>query len=420
MPNPYDVPCEAARNPFKTRSAWGPPAMLVQVRENIVLVGTAHVSEKSVREVRDAIAEHDPDLVAVELDENRFTALTDKRRFEDTPITELLKGGKSFFILAQTLLASFQRRMGAEQGVEPGAEMLAAIEEARGRGKQLVLADRDIGITLKRSWALMGFREKMKLSWEFTKSLVGAEEDEKIEVDEMLEEDVLTVMMDELAEAAPSVSQVLVRERDLYLAKNIHEASKKGKVVAVVGAGHMKGIQQHLAEPAKLPADTKALEVVPEKKIKWGKIIGWGITIAVLGVLLWQLYKAVVSGDFTDFINYAFTWIVLTGGLSALGALLARGHPVSIATAFAAAPMTTLHPALAAGWFAGIVEAKFRTPTVGDFHGISHMQTLSQFWNNRVMRVLLVTAFANIGASVGFFWGGALIASGHPIPVPFT
>jgi len=393
--------------------------MLVETR-NIVLVGTAHVSEKSVQEVREAIAAHEPDIVAVELDDNRFKALTDKRRFEETPITELLKGGKSFFILAQTLLASFQRRMGAKQGVEPGAEMLAAVEEARARGKEIVLADRDIGITLKRAWALMGFREKMRLSWEFMKSLVGVEEEEDIEVDEMLEEDVLTVMMDELSEAAPSVSQVLVKERDVYLAKRIHEASQKGKVVAVVGAGHMRGIQQYLAAPETLPADTKALEVVPEKRFQWGKMLGWALTVAVIGVLLYQLYEAVfVSGDFSNFINYALTWIAFTGVLSALGALVARGHPLSIATAFAAAPMTTLHPALAAGWFAGIVEAKFRTPTVGDFQAISHMQTVGQFWNNRVMRVLLVTAFTNIGASVGFFLGGWFIATGRPITFGF-
>ena len=181
----------------------------------------------------------------------------------------------------------------------------------------------------------------------------------------------------------------------------------------------MKGIQSYLAKPSTLPPDLKAIEVVPEKRFKWGAMLGWAITVAVIGVLLYQLYVAFQTGDFRNFLNFALTWIVLTGGLSAVGALLARGHPLSVVTAFAAAPMTTLHPALAAGWFAGIVEAKVRTPTVGDFQNISHMQTLAQFWNNRVMRVLLVTAFANIGASIGFFWGGALIASGKPLTFGF-
>ena len=168
-----------------------------------------------------------------------------------------------------------------------------------------------------------------------------------------------------------------------------------------------------------LPPDTKDLEVVPEKRVQWGKMLGWAITLAVIGVLLYQFYEAVRSGDFSTFLNYALTWVLLTGGFSMLGAILARGHPLSVGMAFLAAPMTTLHPALAAGWFAGIVEAKVRTPTVGDFQGISHMQTLTQFWNNRVMRVLLVTAFANIGASIGFVWGGTLIASGRPLTFSF-
>lgn len=375
--------------------------MIVE-RGNIVLVGTAHVSEKSVAEVKEAIARFDPDIVAVELDENRFKALSDKKRFEETPVTDLIRGGKAFFILAQMMLASFQRRMGSRQGVEPGAEMLAAIHEAKARGKEIALADRDIGVTLKRSWAMMGFREKVRLSGEIAKSAFGTDEEEEIEVDEMLEEDVLTVMMEDLARTAPSVSQVLVKERDTYLARNIHDAAASGKkVVAVVGAGHMKGIQAHLDDPATLVRqDLKALEVIPEKKVKWGKIVGYGLLLVILGFLAWAVWQAVQSGDPSTLIRIALLWIVVGGVLTALGAALAGGHIASILVSFPAAPIGTLHPALAAGWISGYVEAKLRPPTYKDFETISKLETFGDFRRNRFMRILLVTAFANIGNMV--------------------
>src|SRR5439155_27292440 len=189
----------------------------------VILVGTAHVSKESVNEVREVIQRVRPKVVAVELDANRRTALVDKKRFEQTPMTDLLRSGKSSFILAQSMLASYQRRMGAKLGVEPGAEMLAALMEAEAAGAEVALVDRDIGVTLRRAYALMGFREKMRLAWEMLKSLVGAEDEEEIDVEEILKEDVLSSMMGELAEMAPSVARVLVHERDAYLASNIHE-----------------------------------------------------------------------------------------------------------------------------------------------------------------------------------------------------
>ncbi len=378
----------------------------------VILVGTAHVSKASVEEVRETIERVKPDIVAVELDENRHKALTDKKKFEETPITELLKGGRASFILAQTLLASFQRRMGAKEGVEPGAEMLEAINVAPLHGAQIALVDRDIGITLRRAWAKMGFREKSRLTWETFKSVMGAEDEEAVrEVDEMLQEDVLTAMMAELSVMAPSVSEVLIHERDAYLASKIHEASKKGTVVAVLGAGHLKGVERYLRDPSTIP-DTKPLELVPEKKFPVGKIIGWALILSILGVFAWGFWQGYQSGNFADLLNNIVAYVLITGSLSALGALLARAHILSILTAFVAAPFTILHPTLAAGWFSGLVEAKKRTPTVGDFHAVSNIQTLKEFWQNRLMRVLLVAAFTNLGAMAGAYLAvGQLVKS---------
>ncbi|MHB8605114.1 MAG: TraB/GumN family protein [Thermoplasmatota archaeon] len=375
------------------------------VDERITLVGTAHVSEKSVAEVREAIERVRPDFVAVELDENRMKALTDKKRFEDTPITDLVRGGKSVFILAQVMLASFQRRMGEKQGVEPGAEMLAAVEEAQRIEKPVVLADRDIGVTLRRAWAKMGAGEKIRLSWEFMKALVGLdpEEVDTVEVDALLEDDVLTVMMEELSQAAPSVAEVLVRERDAYLAKRIHEAAQKGSVLAVIGAGHLKGVEDYLRHPEKLPADTKALEVIPKKKVRWGLIISILFLAATLALYGWLIYRSVATGDYTQLKRAILAYIVATAGCTALGALLARAHPLAILAGALAAPTKLIHPFVGSGIFPGLVQAKYRKPTVKDLQGISKLDSWSDLLKNRATHVLIVTSFAQLGADLGFF-----------------
>lgn len=377
--------------------------MLVEL-PGITLVGTAHVSKESVREVEETIARVRPAVVAVELDENRRRALVDKKGFEQTPITDLLRGGRGSFILAQTLLASYQRRMGAKEGVEPGAEMLAALHAAATQGATVALVDRDIGVTLRRAYGLMRFGEKWRLSRELFKSVLGAEDEEEIRVSEMLQEDVLSTMMAEMAAMAPTVANVLIHERDAYLAANIREAAKEGHVVAVLGAGHLKGVEKHLSAPT-IP-DKAPLERIPTKRFPLGKAIGWALILSIVGVLLWGLYQGVTTGNFEKFLDNAIAYVLITGTLSALGALLARGHVLSVLTAFVAAPFTILHPTLAAGWFSGVVEAKVRTPTVADFHAVSKLQTLREMWGNRLMRVLFVAALTNVGAMIGAY--GAL------------
>jgi pheromone shutdown-related protein TraB len=368
----------------------------------ITLVGTAHVSAESVKEVREVIQRVKPQVVAVELDENRKLALTDKKRFEETPITDLLRSGKSSFILAQTMLASYQRRMGAKLGVEPGAEMLAAIRESEATGSSLALVDRDIGITLRRAYALMGFREKVRLSWEMLKSLVGAtDEKDDVDVDSILQEDVLSTMMGELAEMAPSVAKVLVHERDAYLASNIHEAAKQGTVVAVLGAGHLKGVEQYLRNPETIP-DKKAFEVVP-KKFPWGTVVTVALTLLVLGIFAWSFYVGIRTGNYSGFLGHLEAYILCTGGMCALGALLARGHPLSVLTGAVAAPTKIFHPFVGSGIFPGLVEARMRKPTVKDFQSITHLETFGDLFRNGVTRVLMVTSLAQLGADIGFY-----------------
>ncbi|PKK85736.1 MAG: TraB family protein [Thermoplasmata archaeon HGW-Thermoplasmata-1] len=370
-----------------------------QIGGNIVLIGTAHVSKKSVEEVRDAIGRHRPDVVAIELCKSRYNAIKEKSSWEELPISSMLKGDRAYMILAQSFMGSVQRRLGSEQGVEPGAEMMAALSVAESENIEVILVDRDITVTLKRAWRLMGRREKFRLSWEFTKALFGGEAPEEVAVDDMLEEDVLTAMMKEISDIAPSISNVLIGERDAYIASKIADAAGSGKkVLAVLGAGHLKGVESYLG--GKKAPELSELEAVPKKRFSVGKAIAYAIPLLLLGLVA---YLAVVRGPeaWAEIADIFLIWVLVNGTLSALGAAIARGHPLSILTAFVAAPITSLNPALAAGWFAGIVEAKIRMPTIRDFNGISKVVTLKDFTRNGVLRILVVMALANLGSVIG-------------------
>jgi pheromone shutdown-related protein TraB len=375
--------------------------VLVEIKDNIILVGTAHISKESVEEVKQAIKKYKPDIVAVELCQKRYETLTEKDKWENTPITSLLKSNKAYLILAQTFLSSIQRRLGKEYGVEPGSEMITAMKEAKKQKLQVALVDRDIAVTLKRAWRKMGIREKIRIAWEFMKALVGFDEEELEELDlkKLMDQDVISTMMKEFGEIAPSVATVLIHERDSYIAQKIYDASKKGRVVAVIGAGHLDGIKNHL-EQGEMHINLNNLEQVPKKRISIAKTIAYAIPIIFVGLLVWMLLTRGPAA-WGEIAHVFLLWFLINGFLSALGAAIARGHPLSIATAFIAAPFTSLNPAVAAGWFAGIVEAKLRTPVVKDFQNLSQLESFREFWNNKVIRLLMVVALANVGSMIG-------------------
>jgi pheromone shutdown-related protein TraB len=385
--------------------------LLEKVNDKIILVGTAHISKESVEEVKKAIKDYKPDVVAVELCKRRHEAITKKDKWENTPVTKLLKSNNAYLMLAQTFLSSIQRRLGKEYGVEPGSEMIAAMDVAKENNIDVALVDRDISITLKRAWRKMGFGEKFKLTWEFLKAILGYEEEdaEDLDLEKLMDQDVISALMEEFGEIAPSVAEVLIHERDVYIAKKILDESKKGKVVAVVGAGHIKGIKKQL-EKKELKTDLKKLEIVPKKRIKITKIAAYSIPVLFVGLILWLVYSR--GTDAWDQIKNVFIWwFLINGSLSAVGAAIARGHPLSIGTAFIAAPLTSLNPAIAAGWVAGYVEAKLRTPVVRDFKELSKIESFKDFWNNRVIRLLMVVALANLGSMIGTLIAFPYIAS---------
>ncbi|MEF8848008.1 MAG: TraB/GumN family protein [Candidatus Thermoplasmatota archaeon] len=372
--------------------------MKEKIDENILLVGTAHISKTSVEEVEKEIEEFKPGIVAVELCKRRYDSLTEKDKWEQKPVTSLIKSNNAYFMLAQTFLSSIQRKLGKEHGIEPGSEMIAAIKAAREKDLDISLVDRDISVTLKRAWKKMSFKEKSKLLWEFIKAVVGYEEEniEEIDVEELMNQDVITELMEEFSDIAPSVADVLIHERDKYIAKKIFDESKKGKVLAVVGAGHLKGIKNYL-EQKKVDIDISELEYVPKKRFNVLKIVGYAIPV-LFASLIGYAFLTKGPNIATQMFIY---WFLINGIFSAVGTIFARAHPFSILAAFIAAPITSLNPAIAAGWVAGYVEAKIRTPVISDFKDLSDIDNLKDFWNNRVIKLLMVVAFANVGSVIG-------------------
>ena len=371
----------------------------------IVIVGTAHVSEKSVQEVVGKIEQLRPDIVAVELCLARYRAITGQEEEREIKISELLSGGKLYLLLVQWFLAYIQRKMGEEMGVKPGSEMLAAIEAAKKAGARVALVDRDISITIQRFWSAMSLLDKARLVWSLLPAAFGRGGDEEIDIDTITQDDIVSQMISEFRKISPGAANVLVDERDAFLARNLYLLSKQGRVLAVVGAGHREGITRHLEHPEKIPA-MERLNEKPGRKITLVKVLGVVFSLLILATVALVLITAQSSESMLEAL---LIWFVFTGGLSALGVLLARGHPLSALTALMVAWMTTLNPFVAAGWFAGMVEAWKIKPTVTDLKSLASADSFSQMLENRLFKVIWVAALSNLGAMAGTFAGIYLI-----------
>ncbi len=365
--------------------------------KEIILIGTAHVSKKSSEQVKMVIEEEKPDTVCVELDEQRYKTVIDGQKWKNTDIFKIIKQKKSLFLLVNLVLSSFQKRMAKQFGINPGEEMIQGIKSAEEIGANLVLADRNINITFSRIWRGIGFWGKIKLFIELFLSIFSDEEITEEELEKMKSEDILTSMLSELGKSFPKLKTALIDERDKFLSHKIKTAPGN-KIVAVLGAGHIPGIKEEINKEQ----DLEALSKLPPKS-KYVKMIGWIIPIIILGVIGYTFYSNRDAG-----IDQTISWVVWNGSLSAIGALLALGHPLSILTAFVVAPISSLNPVLAAGWFSGIVEAFIRKPKVEDFENLSNdVSSIKGFWKNKVTRILLVIALSNLGSVLGTAIGGA-------------
>jgi len=375
---------------------------IIEIDDGLRILGTAHVSSESVELVRNQIEEWEPDLVAVELCPSRMAALTEPESLDSEDLLKIIKEGRSAMILLQSALAAQQRRMGISSGERPGAELLAAVNAAEESDIPVEMIDRDVVITLRRAWRKMGMIEK----WRILNALLWEEDEEEVSIDEVLgDSDLLSSMMEEAREVAPRAGEVLIDERDSFLAGRIQQIRGKGKVLAVIGAGHLSGVVQNLGEPA-IETTSRLAELSEEPpKSVWPIALMAAIPVFLLGAVGWMAY----NGEMEELKQTAQTWLLLNALLAGLGVLIARGHPLSILVGAVASPITSLNPTLAAGWFAGYTQLKVASPTGKDAQDFLKLDETSLFWKNRVGRVLLVTALGNVGSMVGAWLAGASI-----------
>ncbi len=360
--------------------------------KEIILVGTAHVSKESVNLVSQTIEKEKPDVVGIELDIQRLQQLKQGKKWQQMDLGQIIKEGKTYLFLLNVLLSNLQRQIGDDLGVKPGSEMLEAVKVAARKKLPIALLDRDVRVTLKRALNKMGLVEKAKMGYSILGGFFGFGKtlDAKT-VEKLKEKDMLNALMQQLGKELPSVKEVLVDERDIVIANKILGIKAK-KIVAVVGAGHLEGIKKYLDKPR----DIRPLLTV-KKKRSWISVLKYLVPVVFITVLVFGIY--IKGVDIA--LDMLLMWFLINGILSALGAALARAHPLSILAAFIAAPFTSLHPAFAAGWVAGLVELKMRPPKVNDFEQLPKLSGVMEMTHNRVTKILMVTAFANIGSLIG-------------------
>ena len=401
-------PVSADAPPEAHDALAGQPIEVVE-RDGVryTLLGTAHVSRASVAAVEAMIAGRHFDAVAVELCDSRFQALAAPERLQQLDLFRVLKDGKAGMVAAQLLLASYQNRLAEQLGIEPGAEMKTAMNLAQGQGVPVWLVDREIGLTVGRAYRAVGFWRRIGMMGGLLGSLLSSEKIDEQEIEKLKEGDMLDSAFREFAAQSQPLYQALIAERDAYMAARLRalaaEAPATRDVLVVIGAGHLQGLSKALREQVQ-PATAVVAELSrPAPPSPWPKLLGYALIAFVLGGFVWGFAR---GGDVG--LELVVTWVLATGVLGALGCALAGGHPLSIAAAFVASPMTPLHPALASGTVSAGVELWLRKPTVGDFSRLrTDLNEWRGWWRNGVARVLLNFFLTSLGTAIGVYLAGA-------------
>ena len=369
-----------------------------------IIVGTAHISRESADLVREVIEKERPDCVCVELDAQRFEALSHKRKFEELDLRQLIRKKQLAALLANLLLASYQKKLGGALGILPGTELLEATKVAQEHGIPIALCDRDVRVTLRRAWASMGFFRKLTLASTLAVSVFERPEISEEDLRKLRDKDVLSELMRELGEAMPALKTTLIDERDTYLSTRMREASGD-RIVAVVGAGHVEGIREALVRERHV--DLAEIDAIPPISSVW-KWVGWGVPTLILGSLG---YIGISKGADAAGENLLY-WILANGVPSTIGAVMALAHPVTTVSAFFVAPVTSLTPVIGAGYVCAFLQAYFRPPKVREFERLGDDVGLPRaWWTNRMLRIMLVFIFTTLGSIIGTYVGGFEIVS---------
>jgi pheromone shutdown-related protein TraB len=372
--------------------------------KTVILVGTAHVSQESVEIVKRVIEQEHPDGVCVELDAKRFEAISHPNRWESLDLKEIIRKQQLSTLMVNLVLASFQKRLGDKLGVLPGMEMLEAIRMAEKHNVPVILGDRDVRVTMRRAWRNTPFWRKSLLVSSLMLSIFDTTEVSEDEIRNLKKQDVLSEMMKDLGKEVPTLKVVLIDERDRYLAKEIVEAPGK-RTVAVVGAGHVAGICKTIEQ--QVSVDLEELNYIPPVSPIW-KMVGWSIPLLIVGSIAWIGWQkgADAAGE------NALFWILANGIPSGIGGILAMAHPLTILTAFASAPFTSLTPVIGVGYVTAFVQAYFQPPIVRDFQTVAEDIAIpGRWWKSRLLRVFLAFLLPTIGSIIGTWVGGTRIVS---------
>lgn len=376
--------------------------------KQICLIGTAHVSPDSVSEVRNIISTEKPDHVCVEIDAGRYKSMTQKQSWKDMNITKVIKQKQTFLLIANLMLSSFQKRMGSSVGMKPGEDMKAAIDVSKEEGIDFSFSDREIQATLKRAWAKSNFWNKNKVLAVLLSSAFSSEEASAEDIEDLKDRNELEGMMDELAKELPKVKEVLIDERDQYLATSVYNRTEKN-VVAVVGAGHVPGMIKWFEglESGERESDLTEISSIPPKTIL-SKSLPFILPVIIIGLITTGF---IFNGAEVGF-DMIKQWFLTNGILSALGALIALGNPLTILAAFVSAPITSLNPMIGVGIVTGVVETALRKPRVEDFESLTEsVSSIKGWYKNRVLRILLVVTLSSVGSVAGTWIGGAFLAA---------
>lgn len=367
--------------------------------KEIILIATAHVSKQSAELVKKVINEEKPDSICIELDAGRYQNLQNPKAWESTDVIEVIKSKKVGFLLATIVLGSFQKKIARQLGTVVGQEMIQGINSAKETGAKLVLADRDIKTTFLRIWRKLGLWGKFKLFFNLLFSFGEEIEISSEDVNDLLKEETLESVVSEMRKKFPVIGEVLISERDQYLAYKIKKAPGK-KVVAILGGAHVPGVKEEIFKKQ----DIGRITEVPRGSPVF-KIIGWAIPAIIIGLFIYGFAINIQTG-----LQQLSVWVLWNSALAALFTALVLGHPLSILTALIAAPFTSMNPFLACGWLAGLVEASIRKPTVQDIRNIPQdILSFKRFFRNRFLKALAVVIMANIGSTIGTFIAGTNI-----------
>jgi len=367
--------------------------------KEIILIGTAHVSQESAELVKRVIDEEKPDSICIELDEGRYQNLQNPKLWERTDVIQIIKTKKTGFLLANIVLGSFQKKIARQLGTVVGQEVLQGIKSAKETGVELVLADRNIQITFLRIWRKLGLWEKTKLFFSLLFSFGEEIELSSKDINDLLKDEKLESVISEMRKKFPVIGEVLISERDQYLAYKIKEAPGK-KVVAILGGAHIPGVKEEIFKRQ----DIGKITEVPRGSSVF-KIIGWAIPAIIIGLFIYGFAINIQTG-----LQQLSVWVLWNSALAALFTALVLGHPLSILTALVVAPFTSMNPFLACGWLAGLVEATIRKPTIQDINNISQdIFSFKRFFRNRFLKALAVVIMANIGSSIGTLIAGTNI-----------